>query len=109
MKKLAALLLTLALCAPTLTADETKDNTKAEDRIKAAGTVLDEIESAPDTGIPEDLLKSAECVAVVPSLLKGGFIVAASIMRWNSGRRSSVADCPGSTNSAAISQPRLLP
>ena len=77
MKKLAALLLTLALCAPTLTADETKDNTKAEDRIKAAGTVLDEIESAPDTGIPEDLLKSAECVAVVPSLLKGGFIVAA--------------------------------
>src|SRR3974390_2020844 len=77
MKKLAALLLTLALCAPTLTADETKDNTKAEDRIKAAGTVLDEIESAPDSGIPEDVLKSADCVAVVPSLLKGGFIIAA--------------------------------
>jgi lipid-binding SYLF domain-containing protein len=77
MKKLAALLLTLALFAPTLTADDTKDNTKAEDRIKSAGTVLDEIESAPDSGIPEDVLKSADCVAVIPSLLKGGFIVAA--------------------------------
>jgi lipid-binding SYLF domain-containing protein len=77
MKKLAALLLTVALFVPTLTADETKDNTKAEDRIKSAGTVLDEIESAPDSGIPEDVLKSADCVAVVPSLLKGGFIIAA--------------------------------
>jgi SH3 domain-containing YSC84-like protein 1 len=77
MKKLAALFLTLALCAPTLTADETKDTTKAEDRIKSAGAVLDEIESAPDSGIPEDVLKSADCVAVIPSLLKGGFIVAA--------------------------------
>lgn len=77
MKKLAAFLLTFALFAPILTADDTKDTTKAEDRIKSAGTVLDEIESAPDSGIPEDVLKSAECVAVVPSLLKGGFIVAA--------------------------------
>jgi lipid-binding SYLF domain-containing protein len=77
MKKLAALFLTLALCAPTLTADDTKDNTKAEDRIKSAGEVLDQIESAPDSGIPEDVLKSADCVAVIPSLLKGGFIIAA--------------------------------
>src|SRR5215813_6736293 len=81
MKKFVVLLLTLALCAPILTADDkkdtTKDNTKAEDRIKSSGTVLDEIESAPDQGIPEEVLKSAECVAVVPSLLKGGFIVAA--------------------------------
>jgi lipid-binding SYLF domain-containing protein len=77
MKKLAVLFLTLALFVPALTADDTKDTTKAEDRIKSAGTVLDEIESAPDSGIPEDVLKSADCVAVVPSLLKGGFIVAA--------------------------------
>jgi hypothetical protein len=27
----------------------------------------------------------------------GGFVVAASIMRWNSGRLSSVAETPGST------------
>ena len=39
--------------------------------------MLDEIESAPDQGIPEEVLGSAECVAVVPSMLKGGFIVGA--------------------------------
>src|SRR5262249_26537423 len=33
--------------------------------------------SAPDQGIPEEVLGSAECVAVVPSLLKGGFVVGA--------------------------------
>src|SRR3981081_5795 len=50
-------------------------NTKASGRIEAAGTVLDEIQGAPDKGIPQEVLGSAECVAVVPSMLKGGFIV----------------------------------
>jgi SH3 domain-containing YSC84-like protein 1 len=58
-----------------------KDTNKATDRIEAAATVLDEIQSAPDQGIPEEVLGSAECVAVVPSLLKGGFIVAANYGR----------------------------
>ena len=53
------------------------DNSKAVDRVQAAATVLDEIQSAPDTGIPEEVLGSAECVAVVPSMLKGGFIFGA--------------------------------
>jgi len=79
MKKPLVFLLVLALSALVFGYDEKKekDTNKAEDRIEAAGTVLDEIESAPDTGIPEEVLASAECVAVVPSLLKGGFIVAA--------------------------------
>src|SRR5229473_2374636 len=50
-------------------------NTKASGRVEAAGTVLDEIQGAPDQRIPEEVLGSAECVAVVPSLLKGGFVV----------------------------------
>jgi lipid-binding SYLF domain-containing protein len=58
-----------------MAADE--DQSKAADRVQAAATVLNEIESAPDQGIPEEVLGSAECVAVVPSLLKGGFIVGA--------------------------------
>src|SRR5260370_42117752 len=49
-------------------------NTKASGRVEAAGTVLDEIQGAPDQRIPEEVLGSAECVAVVPSLLKGGFV-----------------------------------
>jgi SH3 domain-containing YSC84-like protein 1 len=36
--------------------------------------VLDEIQAAPDQRIPEEILGSAECVAVVPSLLNGGFV-----------------------------------
>jgi lipid-binding SYLF domain-containing protein len=58
-------------------ADENKTDNKAVARVESAGQVLDEIEKAPDQGIPEEVLGSAECVAVVPSLLKGGFIVGA--------------------------------
>src|SRR5580698_913977 len=47
---------------------------KAAGRVEAAGTVLEEIQAAPDNRIPEEILGSAECVAVVPSLLNGGFV-----------------------------------
>src|SRR6516225_7019443 len=46
----------------------------AAQRAESAATVLNEIMSAPDSGIPEEILGSAKCVAVVPSLLKGGFV-----------------------------------
>ncbi len=48
-----------------------------EDRLDHAGAVLREIMSAPDKGIPEDVLLHAKCIAVVPHLLKGGFVVGA--------------------------------
>src|SRR5947199_6940745 len=44
----------------------------AADRTQSAATVLNEIMSTPDKGIPEEILGSAKCIAVVPSLLKGG-------------------------------------
>ena len=47
----------------------------AASRAESAATVLNEIMAAPDKGIPEEILGSAKCVAVVPSLLKGGFIL----------------------------------
>jgi SH3 domain-containing YSC84-like protein 1 len=80
MKKTLLVLFVTALSVCVF-ADDTKDKTKAQDRIQAAATVIDEIESAPDTGIPEEVLGSAECVAVVPSMLKGGFILAADYGR----------------------------
>lgn len=95
MKKTLVVLLVWALSALAFGENkDTKDTNKAEDRIQAAATILDEIESAPDTGIPEEVLGSAECVAVVPSLLKGGFIVAA-----NYGR--GVASCRTATGWSA--------
>jgi len=75
MKK--TLVLSLLLCLACLNVAADDNGNKAEDRVKAAGTVLDEIQSAPDQGIPEDVLSSAECVAVVPTMLNGGFIVGA--------------------------------
>ena len=42
-----------------------------------AGAVLHEIMSAPDRGIPEEVLEHAKCIAVVPHMLKGGFIFGA--------------------------------
>jgi lipid-binding SYLF domain-containing protein len=49
----------------------------AAGRAESAATVLNEIMSTPDKGIPSEILGSAKCVAVVPSLLKGGFVVGA--------------------------------
>src|SRR5438309_12079862 len=77
MKKTVVFLLAFTLSTLAFGEDQKKDTSKAEDRIQASAMVLNEIESAPDTGIPEDVLGSAECVAIVPSLLKGGFIVGA--------------------------------
>ncbi|MGB9104331.1 MAG: lipid-binding SYLF domain-containing protein [Terriglobales bacterium] len=54
------------------------DRDKVMDRVSEAGTVMNEIMAAPDKAIPEDILGSAQCVAVVPSMLKGGFVVGAS-------------------------------
>jgi SH3 domain-containing YSC84-like protein 1 len=48
-----------------------------QDRIEHAGAVLREIMAAPDNGIPEDVMRHAKCIAVVPHLLKGGFIIGA--------------------------------
>ncbi|HET9836946.1 MAG TPA: lipid-binding SYLF domain-containing protein [Candidatus Angelobacter sp.] len=49
----------------------------AANRAESAATVLNEIMATPDKGIPSEILGSAKCVAVVPSLLKGGFVFGA--------------------------------
>jgi len=47
------------------------------DRLDHAGAVLHEIMAAPDRGIPEEVLEHAKCIAVVPHMLKGGFVFGA--------------------------------
>lgn len=49
----------------------------AQKRVAASAEVLSEILHAKDRGIPEDLLRKAECVGIVPSLKRAGFIVGA--------------------------------
>src|SRR5215475_4889987 len=80
MKKIILLAVIVSLCMVSFAADDQKES-KASDRVKAAADVLDEIQGAPDSGIPQEVLGSAQCVAVVPSMLKGGFIVGAKYGR----------------------------
>ncbi|WP_263410378.1 lipid-binding SYLF domain-containing protein [Terriglobus tenax] len=47
-------------------------------RLSAAARVVREIESVPDGGIPDAIVSKANCIAVIPSVKKGAFIVGAS-------------------------------
>jgi lipid-binding SYLF domain-containing protein len=61
----------------TLYSQDAKNKSESDEikRINASATVLEEIMATPDKGIPQDILRSAKCVGVVPSMIKGGFIV----------------------------------
>jgi lipid-binding SYLF domain-containing protein len=58
-------LLALAISLPAGAIDD-----KIADRLWESSKVLDELVKAPDAGIPKDLLKKAECVAVIPAVKK---------------------------------------
>ncbi len=72
MRKLVTVLLVLLLAATYAIAEE--NQTKELDRVQASQKVLREIMAAPDKGIPAEIMGAADCVAVVPSMLKGGFV-----------------------------------
>lgn len=77
MQRILMVLLLVCSLTSLVLAEDTKTqetNTKASGRVEEAGTVLDEIQAAPDQRIPEEVLGSADCVAVVPSLLNAGFV-----------------------------------
>jgi len=88
MKKRVLVLLVAALTAMSFAEDQDKRENKAVQRVQAAADVLNEIQGAPDQGIPEDVLGSAECIAVVPTMLNGGFIVGARYGRGVSSCRT---------------------
>ena len=66
------------------------DDTKEADRVRNAGKVAKEIMDIPDD-IPQDLIDKADCVIVLPSVLKAAFIVGASYGR-------GVMTCRGGEN-----------
>jgi len=49
----------------------------AVDRLNNSATVLHEIMDAPDQRIPERIMRRAKCIAVIPHLMKGGFVFGA--------------------------------
>jgi SH3 domain-containing YSC84-like protein 1 len=65
------------------------DREATHDRLDHAGSVLHEIMAAPDKGIPEEVLEHAKCIAVVPHMIKGGFVFGAENGRGVATCRSS--------------------
>ena len=68
----------IACMFPYAKADDKKDVSDEVKRMDSAASVMNEIMGTPDKGIPQEILSSAKCVAVVPSMLKGGFVVGAN-------------------------------
>lgn len=56
------------------------DKSKDQERLRDSGQVLKEIVNIPDN-IPQSLLDKADCVIVIPSVIKGAFMVGASYGR----------------------------
>jgi lipid-binding SYLF domain-containing protein len=72
MKRLLHVVVAMCLMPAAWAADNAE---KAQARINAAGAILHQIQLAPDQGIPQGLLAAASCVAVVPTMLNGGFVL----------------------------------
>ena len=72
MKRLVTLLSLLGLLGLPMWASDREDSVE---RLQRSAEVLNAIMDAPDQGIPEEVLDGAKCIAVVPHLVKGGFIV----------------------------------
>src|SRR3954464_10787819 len=75
---LKKLFVVVLLCSAVWAKDNSDRRSGDVDRLKAAGEILDDIMSAPDKGIPDEIIGKADCIAIVPSLKKGGFIVGGS-------------------------------
>ena len=65
MRRTSALAAILLLCVPTFAVEQTRE----QKRLETCGQVLKEILGIPDD-LPKDLLDKAECVIVIPSVLK---------------------------------------
>jgi len=79
MKKLLGLLLIVGIAGAPLAvrAADSADMQKLDQRLANAQSVLDAIMSSGDKSIPESIAAQAACVAVVPGLVKGAFILGA--------------------------------
>ena len=79
----AAAFLVLSCCALAFSQNQQKSEEpqsppqtgEVSDRVVSAAVVLKEIMGTPDKSIPRDLLDRCQCVAVIPSMKKAGFII----------------------------------
>ena len=74
MKKIMFGLAVMSLATMSWASDSKQSDTE---RLDKAAAVLHEVMSAPDKGIPQEVMDHAKCVAVVPHMIKGGFVFGA--------------------------------
>jgi len=77
MKKLLGLAVFAGLAMAAYAAHAADDQQKLDGRLDAARNVIDQIMSVPDKAVPDGIARRATCVAVVPGVVKGAFIVGA--------------------------------
>jgi lipid-binding SYLF domain-containing protein len=91
LKEKRAIFLTMAgACLLTSGIAIAADNEKELERVTESGNVMKELMDSP-SGVPISVLNKAECVIVLPSVKKAGFIVGASYGR-------GVMTCRGGDN-----------
>lgn len=77
MKHAFRFLLCVALVSLLSVASFAEDSSDVIKRLNDAAQDLNKLTNGPDNNIPQSLLADAKCVAIVPSLIKGGFIFGA--------------------------------
>ena len=87
--KITSLLLVSALTLAAGNLWAASDRQDSIERLGMSTDVLHSIMSAPDKGIPEEVMSGAKCIVVVPHLVKGGFIVGAEHGRGVASCRTS--------------------
>jgi lipid-binding SYLF domain-containing protein len=77
MKKFVAgfVVVGLGFLGAGMTASAASSKSDLDARLDAATSVINEIMATPDKGIPDVITRKATCIAVVPSMKKGAFIV----------------------------------
>src|ERR1043165_2316864 len=74
---------------------------KIADRLWESSKVVDELIKAPDSDIPKDLLRKAECVAVIPGLKKAALGFGGEIGR-------GAVSCKKNGGKGAFGSPAML-
>src|SRR5260370_39537818 len=78
-RQLVLVVLSLAGLLGNFAAGSTRRD--ATERLQNSADVLNQIDAAPDKGIPEEVVKNSKCIVVIPHLVKGGFIFGAKYGR----------------------------
>lgn len=69
--------LCLAIAVSTSGLSQGKNVKEGQEQAEKASTVFKEILAIPDKAIPKKVLDDADCIAVFPQVVKGGFIIGA--------------------------------